>query len=84
MMFTVGDLLLSPERARFLALDLLAGMNPRGMEPLRQEEEFQAHYGTSSTTIANQWFDLCIIIIIITETLLGLARAKASAGLYIG
>mmetsp|Transcript_1739 Transcript_1739/g.3859 ORF Transcript_1739/g.3859 Transcript_1739/m.3859 type:complete len:90 (-) Transcript_1739:3711-3980(-) len=51
--------LLSPEVARERALELLAGVNPKGHPANWQEEEFKAHYGASSQVIANQWFDLC-------------------------
>lgn len=59
MKFSGTEFLLSPEAARFHALDYLAGLNPRVLSPEEQEVEFRAHYGTSSDVIANQWFDLC-------------------------
>jgi hypothetical protein len=56
---SISKFLLSPEAARELGLELLAGLDPKGKSSKWQEEEFQAHYGSSSLTIANQWFDLC-------------------------
>jgi hypothetical protein len=57
--FSLNKFLLLPEAARELGLELLAGFDPKGKSSKWQEEEFQAHYGSSSLMIANQWFDLC-------------------------
>jgi hypothetical protein len=57
---SIPKFLLSPEAARELVgLELLAGVDPKGKSSKWQEEEFQAHYGSSSMMIANQWFGLC-------------------------
>lgn len=55
----ISSFLLTPETARDIALELLAGVNARGKPDEWKEVEFRSHYGTSSAVIANQWYDLC-------------------------
>ena len=56
---SISKFILSPEAARELGLELIAGIDPKGKSSKWQEEEFHAHYGSSSLVIATQWFDLC-------------------------
>jgi len=48
----------SPEKARDLALEFLAGVKPYGKPDHWKEAMLRAHYGASSVTLSNQWFDL--------------------------
>jgi hypothetical protein len=51
--------LLTPETARDIALELLAGVNSKGKPDEWKEVEFRSHCGTSSGVIAHQCYDLC-------------------------
>jgi hypothetical protein len=46
---SISKFLQSPEAARELGLELLAGVDPKGKSSKWQEEEFQAHYGSVHT-----------------------------------
>jgi len=55
----VSQLLLSTEAVRLRALNLLAGVEPKGKSEAWQETMFHSHYGSPSKVVASMWFELC-------------------------